>query len=269
MEVEMKKQFIVTMMLVVLAYCLVPLYAESPFEGYWDQTTVTDVPVPGLKGEQTIKQRIFFKNGMMKMLDLETEEYTIFRLDKELVWTVKPSEKTYQEMKFSDLEGQMDEAKKQMARMREEMKNMPPEQRKMMEKMMGSSMLGMDDEEPLEMKIVATDETKTINGHKCRRFNMMMGNEVVSIMWLTNKYNLGNDYMNMYKRMNKLGGKLSGDMDKIDGFAIQSISTVDVGGGKKIHSETSVVKIVPQSIPDSEFALPRGLKKIEMKMDWN
>ncbi|MBN1153407.1 DUF4412 domain-containing protein [candidate division KSB1 bacterium] len=265
----MKRQFLGILTMFILLYCVCPVHAEKPFEGYWDQTTVTNVPMPGFKEDKTVKQRIFYKDGMMKMLDVESGEYSIFRFDKGLIWTVKPSEKTYQEMKFSDIEEQMDKAKEAMSKMQDEMKNMPPEQRKMMEKMMGAAMRDTDEGKGFDIKVVATQETKTINGHKCRRVNMIMDNEVISILWLTDKYNLGSNFSKMYQQMNKMQGNLSGDVEKLKGFTILSISSVDLGNGSKVKSETSVVKIVPQSVPDAEFSLPRGLKKIEMKMDWD
>jgi len=259
----MCKRSVCSILIVLLLLPLSIIEAKATFEGFWDQTTIVNTPAPGLKGEKTIKQRVFYKNGKMKMLNIETGEYSIYRFDKELVWQVNPAKKTYQEMTFADMEASMARSKDAMADMREKMKDMPPQQRKMMKKMMGS----LGNNEPMSIKIVETKETKTINAHKCRKVKMIMGEDAVVIMWLTNKYDLGDEFVHLYKRMNMLKGDLPKNVSKLRGFAIQSISSIGLGNGKKMMSETSVLRIVPKKIPLADFSLPRGYKKMKFQMN--
>lgn len=106
---------------------------------------------------------------VVKAGELGEGAVTIFRLDKELLWMLNPEKKTYSEMTFAEMEKMVNKGMEQMAAVKEQMKNMPEEQRKMMEKMMGGG------DQAVEVK--ATSETKSISGRKCKKYLVLRGGE--------------------------------------------------------------------------------------------
>ena len=68
----------------------------------------------------------------------------------------------------------------------------------------------------------------------------------------------------IYQKMGLIKGKISGNT-KLKGFPIFTKMEMDTGMGK-MNVETTTTKIVPSSIPDKEFELPKGYKKIETNM---
>jgi hypothetical protein len=83
--------------------------------------------------------RVQIEGSRMRVESLGTEgprQTTIFDGGRQVLWIVNDDQKTYREMTKADMDrvgGQMAGA---MAQRQEQMKNMPPEQRAMMEKMM-------------------------------------------------------------------------------------------------------------------------------------
>ncbi|MEZ5397307.1 MAG: hypothetical protein R2724_31645 [Bryobacterales bacterium] len=67
----------------------------------------------------------------------------IYLADGNMMKMIDHSKKTVREMSGEDLEKMMGQVNEAMAKMQEQMKNMPPQQRAMMEKMMGGRMKEM------------------------------------------------------------------------------------------------------------------------------
>ena len=251
---------------IVLAIFIGQSEAQKLFEGYWEQTMNSKSTIPGTPANNIEKQKVFYKTGKMKMVNLEKDEIMIIRVDKELAWNIDKKKGTYTEMKFADMQEGMKQVGDAMKKKQSEMKDMPPEQRAMMEKYMGKKMMGMmGDEGGMKISFKKTNETRTINGYKCYKVLYITNEEPLMEMWMTDKYQLGSEFIHLYKKMGMLKGELPEEAKNIKGFAIQSVVNMDLGMGK-MESVTTVDKIVPQSISDSEFELPNGLKKIEMPM---
>ncbi|HLP40201.1 MAG TPA: hypothetical protein VK465_01730, partial [Fibrobacteria bacterium] len=75
----------------------------------------------------------------------------IYRGDKGLLWIVNEKEKTYSEMTRQDIENMAKKMNDAMKQMHEQMASLPPDQRAMMEKMMGS-MPGMKGPKQIRFK---------------------------------------------------------------------------------------------------------------------
>ena len=114
---------------------LVPLCVYS--QGlYWESKTTAG------RGEWTSKS--YYMPKMFKIVSGEGNEEMLFRLDQEKVYRMNPSQKTYTEMTFDELENsaksmqsKMDARKKEME---ERLKQMPEAQRKQMERMLPGMM---------------------------------------------------------------------------------------------------------------------------------
>ncbi|MDZ7379223.1 MAG: DUF3617 domain-containing protein, partial [candidate division KSB1 bacterium] len=90
----------------------------------------------GPKGVFTSKAYIDKDRMRAEVGDPDTDQVVIFRQDKERFWIINNKDKTYREItkqEVQTIKAQIDSA---MAMMQEQMKNLPPEQRKMMEQRM-------------------------------------------------------------------------------------------------------------------------------------
>jgi len=242
-------------------------FAQKAFEGYWEQTTTSKTPMKRTNEAEEVKnQKVFYKPGMMKIVELEEQDIIIIRLDKELSWYIDKKEVTYTEMKFSDVEEGMNQAKESMKQMQEQMKNMSPEERKMMEQMMGSKMAKMMGAgEGPQLSVKKTGEIQTVNGYKCNKVLLNSENEPLMTFWMTDKYQLGNEFMETYRKMGFFDSYIPAEMKEMKGFPIKTEMSMNTGFGN-VETMTIVNKIVPQSVSTSEFELPKGLKKREMPM---
>ncbi len=188
----------------------------------------------------------------------------IVRLDKERFYTVNPSERTYSEMTFKEMEegmkkfgAQMDKRK---AEMQEKMKDMSEEQRKMIKKMMGSAGGGTGKEEKVE--VTGPGEKKTINGYACVKYTATSGGKDLLTMWTSKDVKgfeaLRGDWEEFSKRMvglSPVGSKgIAEAFGKIQGFPLQT---------EMMGVTTVVTKIERRSTPVSQFEIPEGYTKTD------
>ena len=96
--------------------------------------------------EATFGQTIQYVLDSLKETSIGSEEATVFRLDKQMMYTINDKEKTYSSVTFDQLEGSMkslgSKMDEHMAGLQKKMESLPPDQRKMMEQMMGDKMPG-------------------------------------------------------------------------------------------------------------------------------
>jgi hypothetical protein len=197
----------------------------------------------------------------------------IMRLDKELMWNIDPKKKTYEEMTFAELEqvaskagGNMDAA---MTKMKEQMKDMPEEQRKMMEKMMGGKMPNADSNDEGKLNVKKTGDKKTVSGYACTKYILTHGNDEFMTLWVTKDVKgfdaLASDWKEFSKRMASLSQRFAkGSSDaflKIDGFPMET--SMKMMGNEIV---TTTTKVERTAIAPSEFDLPSGYTKQPSKV---
>ncbi len=91
--------------------------------------------------EPTQSTEILLAKDKLRLDAHGAEDMTmIYRQDKKVFWMIQPKSMTYTEMTLQDLEKMAKALEAARAKMQEQMKNMPEEQRQMMEKMMGKMM---------------------------------------------------------------------------------------------------------------------------------
>lgn len=197
----------------------------------------------------------------------QDNQVIISRPDLGLFWTVDLAAKTYSEMRFEDVKASMDKAKNllQSPEMQEAFKNMSPEQREMMEKMMGKK---MDETQPLkmDMKVQRTGKREKVSGEDCEIVNVLMNSKPFMTLWLTNKYEIGTEFYKMYQRMG-LTQDMNVDMWKdLKGFPMKTVVSIEMGGMGKTKSTSTIQKVVKTSVSNDKFELPKGLKKQKLPM---
>lgn len=232
--------------------------AQKRFEGYWEQQSTRASHLSGQPPTVTENEKVFYKSGKMKMANLSTGKIIIIRLDKELMWNLDSKTKVYSEMTFAEMEQNMAQAQSSM---KEQMKQMDPEQRKMMEKMMGKKMSDMfGTEGGMDITLKRSGKKQRVLDYDCEQVIMFLNNEPLLEMWMTDKYDLGTEFLELYHRMGLMKGKLSEEAKKIRGLSLLTKTTFETGMGK-IESTTKVTRIVPTSVSDSEFEVPQGYTK--------
>ena len=221
---------------------------------YWESTVTSDK----MEGSELMKT--WYMPKMLKIQTGKGTDYSILRLDQEMMYLVKPDKEVYATMTFAEMEEGMKAAGAQMEKMQEQMKDMPVEQREMMEKMLGKSM-EKPKAKPLLRKI---PEAKMSGTFKCSRYTIMRGTDQVAEMWVTKDVKgfdaMRNDLKVFSKRMTSMnpamGGDLAAAMENIDGFPMEST----MAGIK-----TVITKIEPKASSPAEFQVPKDYKKVDMK----
>jgi Domain of unknown function (DUF4412) len=207
------------------------------------------------------------KNYMMpKLFKIEQDgpgrETIITNLQKKILLRIHDADKTYSEMTFDTVEARMKKLgganDARMAQLQEKMKEMPEEQRKMVEKMMGPA---MGDAGTTEVK--RSDETRIIAGHSCTKFEIIQAGKTVMTVWATQELKgfgtMSSDWEEFSRRMTEqmpgiMGKGIAAGMKKIGGFPMET----QIG-----EIVTTVTRIEPRSIPASAFEAPAGYKKVD------
>jgi len=230
---------------------------------YWESKTSG---MPGGMKERT--DRFYFMPKMFKVIADGGKGATICRLDKQLIITVDDEERTYSEITFEELEGVMKKAASmiddpKMAEMKKGLENLPPEQRKMMEQMLGDKLGAKKKDSKIEVN--KTGSKKTISGYACTQYIIKQDGKELVKLWVTKDIKgfeqMAKDFEEFGRRMaalNPMGAKeLAENMKKIEGFPVQTIMG-DI--------TTTVTKVEKQSTPAAEFEPPAGCTKVKSKM---
>jgi hypothetical protein len=197
---------------------------------------------------------IILKNSMFYMLD-----------DKK---------KTYMEMDKATMKKTAEQAGAAMKQMQEMQKNMSPEQRAQMEKMMGDKMPGMMTGKKDTYEAKDTGKSDTSEGRKCRLWNLMKNGVlheelcVVPFASLPGKEDFEKTFKEMADAFEDMASALPGADESIkarkalNGYPVR-IRQFD-GQGKPRGTETVVSKWTEESLPAATFEVPAGYKKKEM-----
>ncbi len=204
----------------------------------------------------------------------------IFRGDKKLIWMVDLKSGTYREMTEADvaeLGKKVTDAKAQMA---DALKNLPPEQREMAEKMMSGQMpSGMA--EVAEKRVKSLGQSRKINGFQTKGYEVYRDDVVREEVWAAEPKELGFSLDDL-KVFEKLGEFMSGmtsgmedvfdrytkdyekpSEDEVPGFPVLTIGKAEDGS---VRFRTELVRIDKDKIAAERFELPKGLKKTALEM---
>ncbi|HVM97047.1 MAG TPA: DUF4412 domain-containing protein [Candidatus Acidoferrales bacterium] len=222
------------------------LYWESKVSGMGRDTTVQNYAMPKMI-------KIVRSDGNVVILRADQEKFLMLNVQRQ----------TYHEMTFAQLESAANTMGAQMAVARGElekrMKDMSPDQRAAMEKMLPKN-FGDTQAAASPVSVKATNETKTIAGHKCTKTIATQDGKQVLTAWIAKDVDgfdaLHQDWVTLQKRLSSVAGPLGGGLaeaySKIDGFPLET-ETNEV--------TTQVTKIESRTTPESEFTVPAGYKK--------
>jgi hypothetical protein len=180
---------------------------------------------------------------------------------------IKPSERSYTEMTEADMKkmkGQVDAMRAQAA---ERMKNLPPEQRKQMEKMMAG--MGMGDGKVPKLDFKPMGQKKTVNGFACDMYSVLKdgvpteedcvapwGAKVLQKSDIEGFRKFAED---MAKNLGMSGqNEMFQQFEKYPGLPI----TRHILDGSMPDEEIKSIK--RGSIPESQFAVPAGYTKKDL-----
>jgi len=218
--------------------------------------------------EITVKTYIGPKAVRTEAVGTDTDHIFIFREDKDLYWVIDNKKKTYMEITGEDMKKinqQMEQARKAYE---EQMKNLPPEQRKMIEKMMKDKMPTSVPE--IEYKKIGSGVK--VNHWTCDRYDGYSDGVKVEEVWTVDWKNLGlspEDFSvllsmsNFFRKFPQAGFKfikVSSEKEVKTGYPGIPVKMIDYSDGKK-KSKMEIVKIEKKDVEYSLFELPGGLKK--------
>ncbi len=194
----------------------------------------------------------------------------IFRSDKEVFWMINPADNSYTEMTKKDIKkikGKMDEA---MRMLQEQMKNMPPERRAMMEQMMKGNAMPPQPEKTIFKKVASGVK---VNKWKCDKYQGYRGGQLTKEVWTTSwkTFGLKQKDFRVMQSMSEFMSELSPDAasnfnvgsdewKKEQGYPGVPVRTISYSMGKKVF-QTEIQGINKQRIHSSLFELPKGLTK--------
>ena len=231
--------------------CLLVLTAITAYSQglYWEQTATGSI----MGKDHEMHSKGYLKPTKLKTVSDEDNRVTIIRSDKEVIYMVNTKDKTYSEITFKQVEAQLAKAGEQMKEMREKLKDMPPEQRKMMEGVMG----GMVGEKEYQLK--KTGEKKKVAGYSCEKVVMMDGDKEAAQFWITKEMGSMKEYAKDWsKLMDKVAqgpmAKMYRKLAELDGFAMEM---------KFMGINSTTTKLEKRSLGDDEFEVPAGFKKVE------
>jgi len=206
----------------------------------------------------------------MEMSGSEDKQVIIFRGDKNMFWVINKDKNSYTEMTQDDmkkLKEQMDNMQKMME---EQMKNLPEEQRKMMEQMMPSGMGNT--------KVVKTDYKKKASGQQvgkwtCDQYEGFKEGKKTSEMWTASWDQIGiqREDVSGFKKMVEFFEVISQDAMEImkvgseeweleQGISGIPVKWTDFMDGQQ-SSQGEMKEIIKKDLDSSLFELPSGLEK--------
>jgi hypothetical protein len=179
--------------------------------------------------------------------------------------------KTFTEMDKATMEGYARKASAAMAQMQEQMKNMSPEQRAQMEKMMGGMMAGAGKTPVFESRNMGKSDT--VEGRKCQIWHLLKDGKVaeelcvVPFSSLPGKEDMQRSFKELSEAFAGFASAVPGAQEQakvrmnIDGYPVRSRPYVN---GAPFGTENVMKSWTEASIPAATFTVPAGYKKKDM-----
>jgi len=222
------------------------------------------------EGEETTEITYVQKN---KMKIVEPKMIIMVDLEKNLYYIVSrgPEFKLY----WSGTPEQMRKEGEEMAKQMEEayLKKLSPEQREQYnqyKESMKEETKGSTIEKKIEVNAKKTSEKATIAGYPTRKYQVWVDGELREELWISSKIKV-KDEIDLNK-LEKFQEAMSGPSEEESyesspeykklmeqGTPLKSIEYYDQG-----NTVTEVKKVEKKQIPDSEFKVPKGYRKISL-----
>jgi hypothetical protein len=189
------------------------------------------------------------------------------------VYVIDDRRKQYRELDKATLQGYANQANAAMSQMQERMAKMPPQQREMMERMMGANMAGLG--APPRKKVYTSRDTgksDTVDGRKCRIWQMLRDGEVyeevcvVPFASLPGKEDFQKTFRQLAETFEGLAGAAPNAGDETARSAINGypVRVRRLQNGAPTGKETVLRSWTEESLPASLFEVPAGYRKQAM-----
>lgn len=223
----------------------------------------------GATQQQGLTQVVEVQNGAVRA---GTEQGTVL-IKNGTMYILDDRRKTYSVMDAATMQAYASQASAAMARMQAQMQSMTPEQRKQMEAMMGGmKMPGAPGSVPV-YEAKDTGKSDTVEGRKCRLWNLLQDGSVVEEMCVV-PYSSLPGKEDMQKSMKQLAEAFAGVAKGIPGAAEQAKARSNVDGypvrtrvwlnGKAQGSENVLKSWTEAVIPAATFEIPAGYQKKDL-----
>ncbi|MCX8071197.1 MAG: DUF4412 domain-containing protein [Candidatus Binatia bacterium] len=184
-------------------------------------------------------------------------EYLV-RLDRGEVYFIDAKKRTYQKVQLTELERAAANAREHMQlalkHMQKELESLPPEQRRLLEHMVGERQAAAT-----KAKVRKTGKTKTIAGYRCSEYVAEAEGKTLLTACTTDQIpafrELRKDWLTAQQRLGKLnpfgGRNLQETYGEIPGFPLET----EMGGVRAV-----VTKVDTTAPPETEFEVPQGFE---------
>ena len=225
----------------------------------------------------TTKLRVESDRVRIEMEGTGRNDVIIFRGDRQVMWMIDNNATVYREMTKADVDRLGSQISGMMAQMQEQLKNMPPQQRQMVEKMMKSRMGGMAAAQPAKTEYTKVASGQEISQWTCDKYEGVREGQKQREVWTTAPDQLGLD-MSDFKVMQQMGEFFKGfaQFGREAPFrvgAMEAESAMDYSGvpvrqifyrGGRPTSKTEIKEVRREDFDASLFELPEGYKKQKM-----
>ncbi len=190
------------------------------------------------------------------------------------LYMIDDKKKVYREMDKATMKRMMDQAGAAMQQIQDQLKDMTPEQRAQMEKMMGGNMPGMVTGKKDVFEAKDTGKSDTAEGRKCRIWTVTRNGQlqeelcVVPFSSLPGKEDMEKSFKEMAEAFQGMASAVPGAADSIK--AHNAINGYPVrtrfydNKGMPVGKEQVLKTWSEESVPASAFEVPAGYKKEAM-----
>lgn len=214
------------------------------------------------KDDQAGRSKDLYMPGMFRQEDKDGR-ISILRLDREVMISINPENKTYTETTFKEFEAGVKHGRmKADEAMKKRLAGMPPAQRKQIEEKM-AAMTGHG--VAAKMEVVETGQRKTIDGYSCTGYTIKRDGKEIETVWATKDIPSFASVRKDFQRIASLFGSITGSrsafasLEKVDGFPIER------SGSTGTREKTT--KIQKGSFPASAFEIPPGYAKEKSRFE--
>lgn len=239
--------------------------------------------------EERNKSNVLVKGNKMKM-DFyrnsgDLENSMIYRGDRDLMIIVDHDDDSYMVMDKETMEKLSDKLNSAMAQMEQAMKNVPPEQREMMKKMMKDKMPNMGNTNYVE-PVLKKSGSGNVNGYSCTKYDVYKGNEKVRQHCITNWSNIkgGSEISSVMLEMSEFMDDMTktfsqnsgpfgstvqfernvfNQLKEMNGFPVR---TVELDKGS-IEAESVFKSSKTTTVDPSVFEAPSGYKRQNIELN--
>jgi hypothetical protein len=215
------------------------------------------------------------QNGMMRVETQPTESTMVFKDDT--IYVINHQDKSYFVMDRASMKRMADQVNPMLKMLQERMKDMTPEQRAQMEKMMGGSVPGMGGAEK-KQEIKRTARADKIGGHSCTYVEVLEDGVLTDEMCIVPGTALkgSDELLASAKKMANLMKEMMSGMDApwLQQMAQKQMHNFESLGGipvlsrhfdaGKPRSETTLTSIRSESLGAATFEVPAGYTKKDM-----